>query len=251
MIRGSLEYTYRLPDREELFGNNVFIVPNFELRPERSLNVNLGIKTQVFKSLTAELNGFYRNTDGLILLVPIQSPNAQYQNQEHVRGYGVDLDLNYQFSRNYRLYTNATYQDLRLFGIDAAQDAWKNNARLRNTPYFFANAGASIKYENLIYQKDELDIFFNYNFMREFYLETIPEDLEPGGFLGLSGSANLNSNLIIPNQHLLNLGFSYGFLNNQVHISGEVRNILNKDLYDYYRVQRPGRSIHLKLSYRL
>lgn len=251
LIRGSLEYTYRLPDREELFGNNVFIVPNFELRPERSLNINLGFKTKVFKSLTAELNGFYRNTDGLILLVPIQSPNAQYQNQEHVRGYGVDLDLNYHFGRNYRLYTNATYQDLRLFGIDAAQDAWKNNARLRNTPYFFANAGASLKYENLIYQKDELDIFFNYNFMREFYLETIPEDLEPGGFLGLSGSSNLNSNLIIPNQHLLNLGFSYGFLNNQVHISGEVRNILNKDLYDYYRVQRPGRSIHLKLSYRL
>ena len=87
--------------------------------------------------------------------------------------------------------------------------------------------------------------------MREFYLETIPKNLEPGGFLGLTGSASLNSNLIIPNQHLLNAGFSYGFLNKKVYVAAEIRNILNKDIYDYYRVQRPGRSFHLKLSYRL
>src|SRR5690606_12789474 len=40
-IRASVEYTYRLPEREELFGNNVFVVPNFELSPEQSLNLNL------------------------------------------------------------------------------------------------------------------------------------------------------------------------------------------------------------------
>ena len=250
LIRASAEYTYRLPDREELFGNNVFVVPNFELNPEKSLNFNLGAQTRFLERFLMEVNGFYRNTEGLILLVPIQAPNAQYQNQEHVKGFGFDVDLSYQLSKNYKLSGNATWQDLRLYGIENQTDAWKNEARLRNTPYFFANLAASANYKDLLSHNDDLSIFLNFNFMREFYLETIPKNLEPGGFLGLSGSANLNSNLIIPDQHLLNAGLSYGFLNKQVYVAAEIRNILNKDIYDYYRVQRPGRSFHLKLSYR-
>ncbi|MGX1754461.1 TonB-dependent receptor [Sphingobacterium sp. NPDC055346] len=250
-LRASAEYTYRLPEREELFGNNIFIVPNFELNPEQSLNFNLGLHTQLLKPLTVELNSFYRNTKGLILLVPIQAPNAQYQNQENVRGYGVDLDMKYQISEQYQLSGNATWQDLRLFGIQNAQDSWKNKARLRNTPYFFANLAASAKYHDLFQRENELQVYLNYNFMREFYLETIPKEVEPGGFLGLSGSADLSSNLIIPNQHLLNAGFTFQFQKNKMAIGAEARNLLNRDIYDYYRVQRPGRSFHLKLSYQI
>ena len=250
LVRASAEYTYRLPEREELFGNNIFIVPNFELNPERSLNVNLGVETRPFQTLTVALNSFYRNTKGLILLVPIQAPNAQYQNQEDVKGYGFDLDLSYAITKNYQLSGNATWQNLRLFGITASQDVWKNDARLRNTPYFFANLNASANYQNLFHGENELRLFMNYNFMREFYLETIPKNLEPGGFLGLSGSADLNSNLIIPDQHLLNAGFTFRF-KKSYSLGGEVRNILNKDIYDYYRVQRPGRSFHIKLSFQI
>ena len=250
-LRASAEYTYRLPEREELFGNNIFIVPNFELDPERSLNFNLGLSTQLLQPLTVELNSFYRNTKGLILLVPIQAPNAQYQNQENVRGYGVDLDIKYQVTEQYQLSGNATWQDLRLFGIKNAQDSWKNDARLRNTPYFFANLGATANYKDLFQKENSLQLYLNYNFMREFYLETIPKEAEPGGFLGLSGSANLSSNLIIPDQHLLNAGFTYKFHKNHFAIGAEARNILGKDIYDYYRVQRPGRSFHLKLSYQI
>jgi len=250
-IRASAEYAYRLPEREELFGNNIFVVPNFELKPEKSLNFNLGFQQQLFPSFSYEVNGFYRRTKDLILLVPIQAPNAQYQNQENVKGYGFDIDLSYRLLKHYKLNANATWQNLRLFGIEDFNDLWKNNARLRNTPYFFANAGVQSDYSNLLGKNDKLNVFFNYNFMREFYLETIPKDLEPGGFLGLSGSANLNSNIVIPNQHLLNAGFTYKLPSGQIYIATEVRNILDKDLYDYYRVQRAGRSFHLKLSYQL
>ncbi|WP_170852541.1 TonB-dependent receptor plug domain-containing protein [Sphingobacterium wenxiniae] len=250
-VRGSLEYTYRLPEREELFGNNIFVVPNFELEAEKSLNASLGYQQTFAGSLTVEANTFYRNTKGLILLVPIQAPNAQYQNQENVRGFGFDLDINYRFAKHYRAMANATWQNLRLHGITNAQDLWKNDARLRNTPYFFANAGIQSDYNNVFSTNDNLKAFVNYNFMREFYLETIPKELEPGGFLGLSGQANINSNLRIPNQHLLNAGFTYKLPTGHIHLGAEVRNLLDKDLYDYYRVQRPGRSFHLKLSYQL
>lgn len=249
LVRGSIEYSYRLPEREELFGNNVFIVPNFEINPERSFNASIGYQSRFFDKLQFEFNGFYRRTKDLILLVPIQAPNAQYQNQDQVKGFGFDVDLAYQLNKNYSISGNATWQDLRLFGISKPVDSWKNEARLRNTPYFFANLAAQAKYDNLFSQQDELKLFLHYNFMREFYLETISKDLEPGGFLGLQGSANLNSNLIIPNQQVWNVGALYKFAPSKLQLGAEVRNLLNQELYDYYRVQRPGRSFHLKLSY--
>lgn len=249
LIRTSIEFSYRLPERDELFGNNVFIVPNFELGPERSLNLNMGYQYNLKNIFIVEANGFYRRTKDLILLVPIQAPNAQYQNQEHVKGFGFDLDLSYFFLKNYQISTNASWQNLRLFGITAFQDEWKNDARLRNTPYFFANASLTAAYKDIFSNNDALKLFLNYNFLREFYLETIPKDLEPGGFLGLSGSASLNSNLIIPDQHLLNFGLTYQFPSERISLGAEIKNIMDTDVFDYYRIQRPSRSIALKLSY--
>lgn len=251
LARIGAEYTYRLPEREELFGNNIFIVPNFELKPEKSLNFTLGYQLELFPALNIEANSFYRRTHGQILLVPIQSPNAQYQNQENVKGYGFDLDINYRLSKKYRVNANATWQNLRLHGITNDTDRWKNDARLRNTPYFFANMGVQGDYQHLLNSQDKLTVFLNYNFMREFYLETIPKSWEPDGFLGLSGSAQVNSNLIIPNQHLLSSGLTYRPSLRGITIGAEVRNILDKNLYDYYRIQRPGRSFYLKVSYQI
>ncbi len=251
LFRLGAEYTYRLPEREELFGNNIFIVPNFELKPEQSLNFTFGYQQTFFSSLDVEVNAFYRRTKDQILLVTIDAPNAQYKNQENVRGYGFDLDVNYRFWKSYRFNANATWTNLRLYGIASEKNQWMNDARLRNTPYFFANIGLQGKYGNLLRNSDKLDIFAYYNFMREFYLETIPKSWEPNGFLGLSGNANVNSNLIIPNQHLLSAGFTYNPSYHGLTIGAEVRNILNKNLYDYYRIQRPGRSFYLKLSYQI
>lgn len=251
LFRLGAEYTYRLPEREELFGNNIFIVPNFELKPEQSLNFTLGYQQTFFSSLDVEANAFYRRTKDQILLVTIDAPNAQYKNQENVRGYGFDLDVNYRFWKNYRFNTNATWTNLRLYGITSEKNQWMNDARLRNTPYFFANIGLQGKYDHLLRNSDKLDIFVNYNFMREFYLETIPKSWEPTGFLGLSGNANVNSNLIIPNQHFWSGGFTYNPSYRGLTIGAEVRNIFNKNLYDYYRIQRPGRSFYLKLSYQI
>ncbi len=251
LLRFSAEYAYRLPERDELFGNNVFVVPNFELNAEKSLNLNMGYRLEHYNKWTIEANTFFRNTQDLILLVPIQAPNAQYRNQENVRGFGFDVDVAYHFAKHYKITANATWQDLRLFGITNAQDVWKNNARLRNTPYCFANAGLNADYVDIISKKDQLKLYANYNFLREFYLETIPQDLEPSGFLGLSGTADLNTRLIIPNQHLLSFGFTYKLSNQKISIGGELRNALNQDVFDYYRVQRPGRNAAIKLSYHL
>ncbi len=245
LIRFSAEYANRLPDHNELFGDAVFVVPNFSLKPERSLNLNLGYRYNKPVSYSVEVNTFYRRTKNLILLVPIQQPYAHFENQENVKGYGMELDGVVYLFRNLLLNANATWQDLRLFNVSSSGgDAEKNDARLRNTPYLFANAG-------LNYNINKLKFYGYYSFVREYYLETIPKRLEPTGFLGLGGKADINSLLIIPDQHLLSIGTNYPALNNKLSIGLEAKNILNNNLYDNYRIQKAGRSFHLKLNYNI
>lgn len=243
LVRFSAEYANRLPDQNELFGDAIFVVPNFDLKPERSLNFNLGYRYNKSSSFTFEVNTFYRRTKNLILLVPIQQPYAHFENQENVKGYGVELDGNIYLTKNLIVNANATFQDLRLFDVSTADGgAEKNDARLRNTPYFFANAG-------LNYNLNKFKAYGYYSFVREYYLETIPKRLESGGFLGLGSSANINSLLLIPNQHLVTVGANYAFLANQLSVGVEAKNLLDNNLYDNYRVQKAGRSFHLKLNY--
>lgn len=243
LVRFSVEYANRLPDQNELFGDAIFVVPNFDLKPERSLNFNLGYRYNKASAYTFEANTFYRRTKNLILLVPIQQPYAHFENQENVKGYGVELDGNVYLTKNLIVNANATFQDLRLFDVSTADGGLeKNNARLRNTPYFFANAG-------LNYNLNKFKAYGYYSFVREYYLETIPKRLESGGFLGLGSSANINSLLLIPNQHLVTVGANYAFLANQLSLGVEAKNLLDNNLYDNYRVQKAGRSFHLKLNY--
>lgn len=249
LVRISGEYAYRLPELEELFGNSVFVVSNFALKPERSLNLNAGYRFDLRDKLMVEVNGFYRKTHDLILLVPIQAPNAQYQNVENVHGYGFDVDASYKITKNYEISGNATWQNLRQFGYTAPSDVWQNGTRLRNTPYFFSNAQLTGNYADVFSGGDLLKFYIRHNFLREFYLETIRKDLEPGGFLGLSGSANINTQLLIPNQHVVSAGFIYNFPQHHYTISAEMRDIFNTKIYDYYRVQRAGRNGSIKISY--
>lgn len=250
-VRASVEWANRLPEQDELFGNVQWIVPNFRLRPEKSLNANIGYNWSRQGRYHLEMNGFFRNTKDLILLIPIQAPYAQYNNQENVRGFGVELDGKYQFLTRFTATANATWQNLRLKDIEDVVNRWKNNARLRNTPYAFANVGLAA-YVNHIFQKsDRLDFYGHYNYVREFYLETISKDSEPSSFLGLFGSASVNSLIIIPNQHSVNMGLTYTPVHARWSINLESRNLTDANLYDYYRVQRAGRSAHLKINYQI
>lgn len=249
ILRFSFEAANRLPEQEELFGDGVWVVPNFNLSPERSLNFNLGYRTSHTGKYTAEVNTFYRNTKDMLLLVPVLSPYARYQNMENVKGYGLDADATVQLSQVLQVNGNFTWQSLRLFNVQGNDNTWKEGARLRNTPYFFANVGLNANLVSVLSAGDRIRAYSYYSFVREYYLETIPERLEPQGFLGLSGTANVNTELVIPTQHLINAGFTFFPAKAHYTFGMEVKNITNQDLYDNYRVQKAGRSVHLKLTY--
>nr|WP_288210319.1 TonB-dependent receptor plug domain-containing protein [uncultured Dysgonomonas sp.] len=246
-VRLSAESTVRLPEQSDFFGDGSFIEANFLLKPERSYNINLGAYYSTPSSFTADLNLFYRRTYDLILLINT-GVTGKYQNVNKVKGLGMEFDASYTFFRRLKINGNFTYQDFRLFG---QSDAAYEGARLRNTPYFFANLGANIFFNNVLRKQDQLSVYWNYGFVREYYLNYIPKEYEPDGFLGLWGKPGVNVDaLIIPDQNLHSIGCTWQ-LNRAgtLALSFEMKNIFDAAIYDNYRIQNAGRSAHVKISF--
>lgn len=246
-VQVSFETSLRLPEQDELFGDGNLKLSNFGLKPERSVNIGAGYKLAVPAQYRVEVNAFYRNTKDLILLMPINFMYAQSQNVEKVRGLGLDADGSMAVTSWLDANANFTYQNLRL--VSPGNFA-KDKARLKNTPYFFANAGLSTKFNNLLRKQDKINIYWYYAFVREYYLDYIPKAVEPDGFLGLFGKAQIDARNIIPDQNVHTAGFTY-YPVNSFSIGFQVRNIFDVAVFDNFKIQNPGRSFSAKISYSL
>jgi outer membrane receptor protein involved in Fe transport len=246
-IRFSAEAATRLPEQDEMFGDGNFHRSNFLLTPEKSININLGFRTERRNAYSLEINSFYRITKDLILKVPVDFLFTQNQNVENVKGLGVEADLNVSLNRWLRVNGNITYQDFRLFDT---QNRQTEKARLRNTPYFFANLGLNSTL-NHIGNRGKINLYYYFTFVREYYLNYIPKNLEPDGFLGLWGKAKFDAPNIIPNQGLHAAGFTYHPGGDRLSFGFQAKNFLNARIYDNFRIQNAGRSLHLKVNYTL
>jgi outer membrane receptor protein involved in Fe transport len=78
-VRTSFERAVRIPTEREIFGDFAAIRPNFELRPEKSNNVNLGVQFEPeldsYRSLFIGVDGFIRNQEDLIRPEPFGFEN--------------------------------------------------------------------------------------------------------------------------------------------------------------------------------
>ncbi|WP_439584672.1 TonB-dependent receptor [Dyadobacter bucti] len=246
-FRVSAEAATRLPEQDEMFGDGNFHRSNFLLKPEKSTNVNLGFRTERRNAYSLEVNAFYRVTRDLILKMPIDFLFTQNQNVESVKGLGFETDLNISLTRWLRANGNFTYQDFRIFDTG---NRLKENARLRNTPYFFANLGLNSTLDRIGGQ-GKLHLYYFFSFVREYYLDYVPKSLEPDGFLGLWGKAKFDAPNIIPNQALHSAGFTYNPAGERFSIGFQAKNFLNARVYDNFRIQNAGRSLHFKVNYTL
>jgi outer membrane receptor protein involved in Fe transport len=246
-FRVSAEAATRLPEQDEMFGDGNFHRSNFLLKPEKSVNINAGFRTEKRNAYNLEVNAFYRITRDLILKVPIDFLFTQNQNVSNVKGLGLETDLNVNLTRWLRANGNFTYQDFRLFDTG---NRLTEKARLRNTPYFFANLGLNANLDR-IPGKGRLQLYYYFTFVREYYLEYVPKSLEPDGFLGLWGKAKFEAPNIIPSQALHSVGFTYNPVNDRLAIAFQAKNIFDTNVYDNFRIQNAGRSFHLKVNYTL
>lgn len=249
-FRLSGELATRLPEQGEILGNGSYVLSNFNIRPERSTNGNLGFHTSPNDKWDVELNSFYRVTKDLIISVPVSLVYAQSVNVESVKGIGFEADVRFKPWRWLALNANSTYQDYRLFRIQAPLMQYLEGARLRNTPYFFSNIGASLWFEKVFTATDRVQAYYNLSYVHEYYLNYIPKDTEPDGFLGLWGKAKVDAPNIIPSQTVNSLGFLWQPKSElPLTVNIECKNLFDKAVYDNFKIQNAGRSFHLKFNY--
>lgn len=251
-LRLSYENTYRLPEQNEVFGDNNFILANYNLEPEKSSNINFGY---VFDSrkIRLEFNSYYRNTKELIRLKDINQYQAKFFNLDQVKGFGLELEATYKPTKNFLMMGNITWNDYRL---NSSNDEMLNNqhykdARIANMPFYYTNLSFSYNLNDILHLSTDFSFFYDYSYVHQYYLDYIEKQFEPNGFLGLWGESKVNTSRIIPVQHLHSLGFVYtrDLGKNNISFSAEVKNLLNGNVFNEFKMQSPRRNFRLKLIY--
>lgn len=238
-VRTSYENAMRIPDFVEVFGDNATIVSNLGIQPERSNNMNLGgAFTRSFgqKFLNVELNGFYRAQTNRIILNANNGFFARYENRQEVTVKGAEMAIKASPLANLLATVNMTYQDIRIIKVNDRTQEFMQGLRLPNEPIFFVNTELRYTFRNLP-DDTNLGVYVFYN------------RINP--FAHILTGAQYNPDNYVPAQNVLDVGASYKFLHKQLTASLNIQNVLNSELYDYYRVPRPGRNVNFQLIYEI
>ena len=238
-IKASYEYATRMPDRIETLGDfSEAINANPALTPETSHNVNLGILFKKDK-WNVEANSFFREVNNIIILQAVPPPVlSKYENLLKARIVGVESDVQFRPWNWLTIKANATYQDLRNRSNKENAGVSSNRyfgVRLPNKPYFFGNASVHYLKEDFINSGNLLQAWWSSSYVEEFYR-----------YWEIDGREE--DKLTIPDQNLHHVGMSYTCYKEQLTVSLESQNIFNTSAYDNFRVQKPGRSWHVKLK---
>lgn len=243
-LLASAERAVRMPVEGEIFGNTAEnIVENFALRPEISNNLNLGFRGGTYKwgdhKVNVYASGFLRDTKDKITQKINERMNDAvqtdpYENLGKTKSIGFETELNYTFGNDLTVLLsvskfNAVFNDR----YDAHGSEYRRyNQQLPNEPFFTISAAAQYDFYNLIRENSIVNVNYNFGFVEQFY--TIWETTEY---------------FRTPRQHIHDLGVSYTFPNRKFVASADARNIFNKQVYDNFGVQKPGRAFYLKINY--
>lgn len=242
LLKASYEYTSRLPESYELMGDGKLLMPNAELQPEHSHNMNLGAMYEVRFGKGHHINvegGFiYRRPENLIRLVSI-GVLGQYMNQTFAEVMGGEGAVRYAFRNWLNAEVNVTYQDMRNANkvIDTYPDPLYND-RLPNIPYLFGNATVAVRSPEM--GKQSFQLAFNWATM---YVEQF--------YLNWPSQGNASDKHIIPTQVSHDASLSLSAFKGRYNLSFTCVNIADSKLYDNYKVQRPGRSFNVKFRFYL
>lgn len=244
-LKFSYENTYRLPHPSEIFGDGLFILPNADLKPERSHNVNLGFLYQhrfnAQHSLHIGSCFILRDAKNLIYTVPrVASPQTFYDNLSHIRTLGVEGNFLYEWNSMFTVSGSLTFQDMTdrakwIYNQSYTGTGWQRNFlygfRLPNKPYLFGHLRTSYQVPPIGLKNTEITLNHQFNFAEQYYLTWN------------------RFNHIIPRQMSHDFEAVVSFGNGKYNLSLECKNIFDKDLFDKYYLQKPGRAFYMKFRY--
>ena len=134
-LKASLQLQSRLPTSFELFGDGMSILPGYQLRPERSLNTNLGLVWLIngtgYPHARVDLQGFYMQIRDLIQLTMGFAFNLLHRNIMQASGYGADGEVEVHWLPYLSTRANATYYRSALWyaRTQCAMAIWECHAR--------------------------------------------------------------------------------------------------------------------------
>ena len=242
-IRSSFERAFRIPTEQEIFGDFGAILPNYELRPEKSHNYNLGIQYSKFlpgsRELFIRVDGFVREQEDLIRPDAIGPENIIFINEAEVDGMGIELASRFSPVQNLKLSGNFTYQSNEIAADNSAASGGSIGVQVPNIPRLFYNLGARYTFGDVFKKSNNLEAFWNYFFTDRFSINEVAD------------INRANPDFIIPAQHIHNAGIIYRLTEEGLSFSLNVQNIFNTEVFDNFRIPRPGINYQCKIKYSL
>ena len=245
LLQSSYEHALRMPESNELLGNeSENINAAYQLEPEKSHNINIGLLLGTFNwtkhSMKGDINFFVRNIHDMIQRGETSTDGYYgYENLGKVLSKGFDAEYNYEFDNKLFLSYGVSLFNARFnlrYDKNGTEYAYFGD-RLRNAPYFTMNSGAEYVLKSVLQRHSRLRLNYQFNYVHRFYKnwESI------GG----------ENKAIIPTQDVHNVGMIYTFPDKKLSIGLNAKNIFNKQVFDNWALQKPGRSLHAKISYRI
>ncbi len=239
-VEASYEFATRLPNESELFGTPGLVLANTDLLPERSHNINVGLKLEPWRGrlgqLRGTLNGFLRNTENWIRLVG-NSLFFVYANVLETRSIGAESLLSWTSKGRYvSLDASATYMDFRNTST-TGPNAARNGDRIPNLPYFFGALTARLRFSKLLQNEDVIELAWTTRYVNEFFVtwESIGDpQFKPTVDSQFPSSANI--------------GYRFDVFDQEVAMSFDIQNVTNEKLFDFFGVQRPGRAFYVRIG---
>jgi len=243
-VLASYEKAIRLPIDSEIFGDvGENIVENNSLQAEVSLNSNLGFKLGPYQinnhKVSFGVNGFLRNTKDRIVRQSSTRINdaietEPYENLQSTISQGFDMELMYEYNKRFTLFANMSkFNTLRNQKYDSNGDLHQYyKMQIPNEPFFTASGSAQYTVPDFIMKNSVTNFHYGFGMIAPFYTNWLQTEY-----------------FQTPNQFIQDVGMSYIFPNKQFVLSFDVKNIFNKESYDNFASQKPGRAFYVKLNY--
>jgi vitamin B12 transporter len=240
-LKASYEYAARLPGGVEVFGNGALVAPNPELRPERSHNVNLSAQVDGtlahVGAVRSQLMYFLRRAEDLIALTTNKEGDSSYKNFFAARVRGVEASAGWTSLGSYlSLDGNVSYVDFRNTSDRGAFADYKGE-RIPNRPWLLANGSARVQLSEAFLKGDTIALNLGARYVKKF-------------FLSWESAGTRQSKSYVPDQLQYSTGLEYLFhaLGNDFSASFDLLNLSDAVVYDFYGVQKPGRSYYGKVT---
>ncbi len=239
-VKGGYQHSLRFPTREEIFGDGLYVVCAPNLKPEKSDNFTAGAELDLRQiplllKLHLEFNWFYMLMDDRIYWNNYVSIPRPYYNSVGTKTTGFEIDAAVDVNEYISLTYNLTRQNPESREADMAFGIAKG-LTVPNIPTFYMNFGAEFHVGDLLFRDDFFKIYWLANYTGEYYY---------------SWKVSKKQDRTIPSSFSQDLGVEYSILANKLSWNFEVRNFMDKLVYDKYGESKPGRTFATKIKFTL